>query len=79
MSLNIFTDSSIGILKDPFRQECIDQVHFFMIKSCISGNATFTAIVKFKNDNTQGEQKFTGNSFDDLGKQVNAFIQTLTK
>ena len=41
------------------------------------GNFRFDGYIEFKNGNTTGLQKFQGDSFQDLAKQIDQFLTSL--
>ncbi len=70
--------SGISIIKDPFNKTSIVQV-WFNYSPRLFGNGEWdcSATVRFKNGNTEAEQKFRADTFDDCVVQVKNFIDTL--
>ena len=64
--------NSIGVLKDPFMKSNITAIRVSSYKSSYSVNHYGT--VEFQNGNSKGEQKFTGDSFDDVVLKIKKFI-----
>jgi hypothetical protein len=67
-----------SILKDPFKKNAVTKIYvhfsqgiFDKEKWDASGN------VKFSNGNTHGEQKFKGETFDEVVLQIKAFLINL--
>lgn len=66
----------LSVLKDPFLKNKITEVCTFMFhlnttKPVIMGH------IKFQNGNTNGQQDFTGNDFEELVDKMDAFVKTL--
>lgn len=64
--------------KDPFQKESVYKIEFEITNYPWSKDKiTFSAIVRMGNDKTRGSQDFTAESFPELVKKVENFIQTL--
>lgn len=68
--------SAASILKDPFNVGSMVQLSTFASKGYL-GTWTYRGTVGFKNGETEGEQKFTGESLQDLLVKMQAFVETL--
>ena len=64
-----------SILKDPFNKNSVQRIYvsFSQYSNSWSANGS----VKFQNGNTEGEQKFTGQTFDDVVLQIKSFVNEL--
>lgn len=67
-------------VSDPFNKESIQGIYLSVYKSSFGSSQTIyiTGRVKFKNGNTEGEQKLEAKSFDELVKKMDHFIQSLS-
>lgn len=70
-------NNKIGILKDPFGKTQITDVEVSYGKSIVYDEWYARGSVVFKNGQTEGRQRFKGESFDDVVAQIKSFIQTL--
>ena len=61
-----------SVLKNPFGKNSIKRIYvsFYQYNDRWSANGS----VEFENGNTKGEQKFTGQTFDDVVLQIKALI-----
>jgi hypothetical protein len=75
---NIFENSSLSVIKDPFEFDNIREIstHSFI---GFSGDWKHMGKVKFQNGNTLGEQKFEGSSIDDVFVLIKQFVIDLNK
>jgi hypothetical protein len=68
------------VLKDPFSKTKITSVWVDYSPSLFSPyNWSASGSVSFKNGDTKGEQKFKGESFDEVVAKIKAFIETELK
>jgi len=67
----------VKIHADPFQKNCFHSAHFFIGKNWGGSGLQYTATVKFKKENTTGQQDFEDKNFTDLVLKVEAFIQSL--
>ena len=74
-----FGEKLPGILKDPFEKGLIKGIRVHMFKLSYAGEGKWTAIgsVEFKNGNTEGEQKFKAETFNEVVQQIEVFLKTL--
>jgi hypothetical protein len=70
--------NKISPIKNPFEKNCIESVFFHIHKNIFPPHEiNFTSSVKFKNGNTNGEQKFKEKDFETLLKNTISFINTI--
>ena len=66
-------------LKDPFNKKSLDGIRMYVHRHTIyKDKIQIYAYVKFENGNTTGEQKVEAESFEELIKKVEAFINQLS-
>lgn len=65
--------NAVGVLKDPFNKTSIKSIYVSSYKG-YSGILVHYGKVEFDNGNTKGEQKFEGESFDDVVLKIKRFI-----
>lgn len=70
--LSIGYTSMPSVLNDPFKKICITGIHVAYRESFRKWHAT--GWVEFENGATKGEQRFTGETFDDVVQQIKSFI-----
>lgn len=63
-------------IDNPFTKSSIQSINITMFKGCF-GNIYFNGFVKFKNNNTESEQKFEGKDLADVFMKVKAFCEQL--
>ncbi len=61
-----------SVLKNPFGKNSIKRIYVSF--SQFSDRWSANGSVEFENGNTKGEQKFTGQTFDDVVLQIKALI-----
>lgn len=66
-----------SIIKDPFLKYKITKISVSYSKNWTNDNFTARGCVEFENGNTKGEQKFTGETFDDVVLQIKAMLDNL--
>lgn len=69
-------DSAASVLKDPFSQNCIVGLSTYCSVN-YNGAWSYNGTVKFKNGDTEGEQRFKGDSLGSLLTKMQAFVETL--
>ena len=74
----LFGDTVPTVINDPFKSECIRAIHMHANKSIFGGEIVFYGSVVFENENTEGEQKFKADSFDELYISIAEFCKSLT-
>ena len=79
---NIGTEKIPSILKNPFSKNCVKRIHvafgeraFASLRDGSSWEASGS--VEFSNGNTKGEQRFHGETFDEVVAKIKAFINEL--
>ncbi len=65
-----------AILKDPFKKNCVKRIYVNYSEGWTIGKWSGNGAVEFENGNTKGEQKFTGESFDEVVAKIKAFVTT---
>ncbi len=70
-------DNIPSIIQDPFAKNKIHGISIHASKSIIDDSFSFRGNVEFKNGNTEGCQKFTGSSMDDLYLKISIFCKSL--
>jgi len=75
---NIFENSSLSVIKDPFEFNNIKEISTYSFMG-IMGDWKHTGKVKFQNGNTLGEQKFQGSSIDEVFILIKQFVIDLNK
>lgn len=72
-------NDSISIINNPFIKNSISRIYvnyyYCNIFNCWKANG----LIEFTNGNTKGEQKFTGQTFDDIVTQIKALVNELTE
>jgi hypothetical protein len=66
----------ISILKDPFNKENMNGLSIFCSIGW-NGQWSYNGTVRFKNGNTQGEQRFEGKDLKDLLLKIENFVETI--
>ena len=66
-------------VKNPFNCDCIESIHMHANKNMFGGGFRFTGSVEFKNDNTEGTQKFKADNLGELYVKIQNFCMTLEK
>jgi len=64
-----------SILKNPFNKNSVKRIYVSF--SEYSNRWSANGSVEFQNGNTTGEQKFTGQTFDDVVIQIKEFVKEL--
>lgn len=71
-------NTNISVLKDPFKKNKIIRVSVnFSENEFREGNWKARGYVDFKNGNTQGQQKFEGETFENVVLQIKTFIDNI--
>lgn len=69
-----------SVVKDPFKKTSVTSIYVRVGRPFFSSNdAPFKAwgSVEFENGKTKGEQKFEGDTFDDVVLQIKAMLDNL--
>lgn len=69
-------DSAASVLNDPFKKNCMVGLSTWCSVG-FSGAWSYSGRVQFKNGDTEGEQKFKGESLNALLIKMQAFVETL--
>lgn len=71
----IGTERMPSVLKDPFKKTCVKRVYvsFWLFSGKWSANGS----VEFENGSTKGEQKFDGQTFDEVVQKIKSFISNI--
>lgn len=69
-------DSAASVLNDPFSKNCMVGLSTYC-NIGFDGKWSYTGRVTFKNGDTEGEQKFKGDSLNALLIKMQAFVETL--
>ena len=75
---NIFENSSLSVIKDPFEFDNIKEISTYSFIG-VMGGWKHTGKVKFQNGNTTGEQSFQGSSIDEIFILIKQFVIDLNK
>jgi len=67
---------AVSPLLDPFKKESLERFMIHGMKLHY-GNFRFYGSVKFLNGDTGGEQRFEGNTFEEVYNKMIAFLKTL--
>jgi hypothetical protein len=67
--------SQLGILKNPFTQDCI----YGLVVNCYKSSFgwSYMGWVEFKNGDTKGKQEFKGEDVADVLHKIEAFVASL--
>ena len=74
---NFGEEKMLDVLKDPFKKGSIISIRTNASQSLFNKTWTFSGIVEFKNGDTTGEQRFKGDSFDDVILKMKTFFESL--
>lgn len=78
--LGSFGNENLSVINNPFNKNKIKRIYVSFSKSSwTSDNGKWFAngSIEFQNGNTSGEQKFDGETFDDVVLQMKAVINQL--
>lgn len=67
------------VLTNPFGKSNITCIAVFIRKSPFRDEWSASGSVDFQNQNTQGSQRFEGDSFDDVVSKIKTFIDSEVK
>ena len=70
-------EKGLSIINDPFSKNKITKVMVWGAENLDKTKFNFRGNVEFKNENTTGQQDFTGESFDHVVSQIKAMIENL--
>lgn len=71
-------DSAASVLNDPFSTNCMVGLSTYCSVG-FRGEWSYTGTVKFKNGDTEGEQRFKADSLGALLTKMQAFVETLER
>ena len=74
--LSIGNEKIPSIISDPFSKKCITSISVIYQDFWGDGKWRASGTVAFKNGDTKGEQKFKGNTFDEVVAGIKLFIQS---
>lgn len=66
-----------SVLKDPFNKISIDRIMVVYDKNLFSDEWSARGTVSFKNGDTNGEQKFKGDTFDEVVIKIKHFFNEI--
>lgn len=70
--------SEVSLIKDPFKQDCIESVSLNICKSIFTGKFKCYAIIEFKNGNTCGKHQIDDcKDLADAFHKAKQFIESL--
>lgn len=72
-------ESMPTVLKDPFGKRNVTRIYVSMSQSLFNDTFSANGSVEFKNGDTHGEQKFNGDTFDDVVLKIQAFLKNELK
>lgn len=62
---------------NPFNKQNIESIYVSFRRGILSGKWNAYGSIEFKNGNTSGEQKFEGETFDEVVVKIKAFLGEL--
>jgi hypothetical protein len=74
---NIGNEKLPSIICDPFCKVKVEAIRVHYTKSSFSGKWSCSGTVEFKNNNTSGEQRFEGATFDEVVLKIKAMLDNL--
>lgn len=70
--------NEVSLIKDPFKQDCIERVSLTISKTIFTGRFMCYAIIEFKNGNTCGKHEITDcEDLADAFHKAKQFIESL--
>lgn len=66
-----------SVINNPFSKTKVVGITVWYQESWAGEGWKATGVVKFKNGNTQGEQTFRGDTFDEVVAQIKAMLENL--
>lgn len=73
----LFGDTLPTLVKDPFKGGCIKAIHMHVLKNSFGEGFDISGSVEFKNDNTEGTQRFKANTLGELYTKIQNFCLSL--
>ena len=64
-------------LNNPFNKQNIESIYVSFRRGILTGKWNAYGSIEFKNGNTSGEQKFEGETFDEVVVKIKAFLGEL--
>lgn len=77
---SIGSNNTFSEFSNPFRKDAVVSIHMHMIAGAFGlkyDKPTYSASVETRVKNTEGVQKFTGDSFYDLSVKIQRFVNEL--
>ena len=75
--LRLFGKTIPSVVKDPFDSKCIESISMRCDKDVFTGKFDFYGYVQFKNDKTEGKQRFTAGNLGELYTKIAEFCESL--
>lgn len=75
--LRLFGKTIPSVVKDPFDSKCIESISMRCDKDIFIGKFDFYGYVQFKNDKTEGKQRFTAGNLGELYVKIAEFCKSL--
>lgn len=75
--LNLFGKTIPSVVKDPFDSKWIESISMRCDKDVFTGKFDFYGYVQFKNDKTEGKQRFTAGNLGELYTKIAEFCESL--
>ena len=70
--------NEVSLIKDPFKQDCIESVSLTISKSIFANNFMCYAVIEFKNGNTSGKHEINDcEDLDDAFHKAKQFVESL--
>jgi hypothetical protein len=73
----LFGKTIPSLVKDPFDATCIESISIRCDRSLINRRFIFNGYVEFKNDKTEGKQRFTASNLGELYIKIAEFCKSL--
>lgn len=64
-------------IQDPFKRDKLVSISMYYFFPLLEKEMIWDCTIKFKNDNTVGEQRFTDKNFETVVFQMNQFLKNL--
>lgn len=79
MKQQLFGETIPSVVKDPFDAKYIETISMRCSRGIFSGVYEFSGYVEFKNEKTEGKQKFTASNLGELYMKIMEFCKSLEK
>ena len=73
----MFKESLPSVVNDPFKKNKVTRVYVSYSKKWVGEGFDCCGSVEFKNGDTNGEQRFHGETFDEVVLKIKAMLETL--